>query len=64
MSLPVPPSVWDAIAEFVKSGKWGRVEIDVRAGEVIACRVTESIRVNGDNAMGNAMEFKGPVLAR
>lgn len=49
--LPIPPSVWERIRRFLESGGHGRVELDVRAGQVVGCRIIESIRVSDDEGV-------------
>lgn len=63
MTLPVPPSVWDALQQFLQEGKSGQVTLEVREGEVVACRITSSIRVQRGGPT-DGLEYKAPALVR
>lgn len=46
--VPVPQSLWLRIVAFLVPGNYGRVELDVKNGRVVACRIVETIKVVGD----------------
>lgn len=56
MSPFLPPQIWDALREFMAEGKSGQVIFEVREGAVVACRVTQSIRV--PSCANAGMEYK------
>jgi hypothetical protein len=57
--LPVPQSVWLRIVAFLVPGRYGRIELDVSDGRVIACRFVESFRVRGDEALPEPLREVG-----
>lgn len=46
--LPVPQSLWVRLVGFLVAGNYGRIEMDVIDGRVVACRITQTIRVHED----------------
>ena len=42
--LPIPASLWARLAEFIVPGRFGRIEIDVIDGKVVAMRLVESVK--------------------
>jgi hypothetical protein len=42
--LPIPPSYWERLTEFLVTGRYGRVEFDVIDGKVVHMRLVESVK--------------------
>lgn len=54
--LPIPPSLWQRILDFMLAGRTGRIEIDVKEGRVQRVTIAESWR-----AGASAIVQDGPV---
>lgn len=46
----LPQIVWERLVAFIVPGRYGRVEVDVVDGRVVAVRFVESIKVCEDRA--------------
>lgn len=51
MSMPVPPSLWQRIVAFTLSGAHGKIELDVRAGQIVGMRLIESVKPDEDDGL-------------
>lgn len=49
--VPVPQSLWLRIVAFLVPGNYGRVELDVKDGRIVSCRIIETIKVSGDDVV-------------
>lgn len=58
MSLPLPPEVWDPLQRFLSDGKSGQVILEIREGTIVACKVSQSIRVSSAAPLNSDLEYK------
>lgn len=42
--LPIPSNLWELVLAFLKAGKSGRIELDVKDGRVQRITIAESWR--------------------
>ena len=54
IEMPIPPSLWKKLCEFVQPGRHGRVELDVRDGKVVGMRLLESVKPDEEKNGGLA----------
>jgi hypothetical protein len=43
-TVPIPANLWQKLSQFLADGASGQVILDVKDGQVEACRLTEFVR--------------------
>ena len=51
--LPIPPSLWVRIVEFLEAGRYGRIQLNVQRGRVVSVEFLETVKPSEDDACGS-----------